>query len=142
MEISLVRKRLVDSIDKAKRAAVERRERADEASRDYEQFLSSVAIPLFKQVSNALRAEGYAIEVSTPGQSVRLTLDRPAGDGIELILDTSGPVPQVIGHTSRTRGRRVIETEQPVRADTAVRDLTEDDVLDFLLRELQPFVER
>ena len=142
MEISIVRKRLIDSIDKAKRAAVERRERADEASRDYEQFLSAVAIPLFKQIGNALRAEGFGFSVSTPGDSVRLTLERPATDGIELTLDTRADVPQVIGHVSRTRGRRVIETEQPVRADVAVRDLTEDDVLSFVLRELQPFVER
>jgi len=142
MEISIVRKRLVDSIERAKRAAAERRERADEASRDYEQFLHAVAIPLFKQIGNALRAEGYAFTVSTPGDSVRLTADRPATDGIELTLDTSGPVPHVIGHVSRTRGRRVIETEHPVRTDVAVRDLTEDDVLAFVLGELQPFVER
>ncbi len=50
-------------------------------------------------------------------------------------------VPVVMGHVSRTRGRRVIESERPI-ADKPVGELTEDDVLEFVLKEIAPFVER
>ena len=50
--------------------------------------------------------------------------------------------PMAIGHASRSRGRRVVESERPIRAGAAVRDLTEDDVLGFVLKELEPLVER
>ena len=61
---------------------------------------------------------------------------------IEVALDTAGAVPQVVGHTSRSRGRRVIESEQPLGGGAGVGDLTEEDVLAFVLKELEPFVER
>ena len=56
-------------------------------------------------------------------------------------LDTSGAAPQVVGRVSRSRGRRVLETERPLGSGP-VRDLTETDVLAFLADALEPFVER
>ena len=76
MEISDVRKRVLETIDRAKRAAAERRVRADEAAREYGVFLERVAVPLFHQLAGALRAEGYLFNVFTPGGSVRLMSDR------------------------------------------------------------------
>ena len=139
MEISLVRKRLTATIDRAKQQAAERRGRSDQASRDFEVFLSKIAIPLFRQVANALRADGYAFTVFTPAGSVRLMSDRAAEDYIEISLDTAGDVPCVMGQTSRNRGRRVIDSERAIGAPDA---LAEDDVLEFLLKELEAFVER
>jgi hypothetical protein len=40
--------------------------------------------------------------------------DRSADDYIELPLDTTETYPQVIGHASRGRGRRVTESETPL----------------------------
>ena len=142
MEISDVRKQVLQAIDRAKRSAAERRTRTDEAAREYEVFLERLAIPVFRQVANALRVEGYLFNVFTPGGSVRLMSDRSAEDYIELTLDTTGEVPRVIGHASRSRGRRIVESEQPIAEANAIRDLTEDDVLRFVVRELEPFVER
>ncbi len=65
--------------------------------------------------------------------------DRSAEDYIEVSLDTSDSVPRVIGHTSRSRGRRVLEFERAIGHPDA---LTEDDVLEFLLKELEAFVDR
>src|SRR5262245_45676681 len=141
MEISEVRKRVLHAIDRAKRTAAERRSRMDQASREYDTFLERVAVPLFHQVAGALRAEGYPFNVFTPSGSVRLISDRAAEDYIELGLDTSGSEPAVIGHTSRRRGRRVIESERPL-ATGAIRNINEEDVLAFVLNELDPFVER
>jgi hypothetical protein len=139
MEIADVRKRLVQTIERAKRQAAERRTRTDEAARAFDTFLSTIAVPLFKQVANALRPDAYLFNVFTPSGSVRLMSDRGAEDYIELSFDPGGEVPQVIGHTSRNRGRRVIESERALGGPGV---LTEEDVLEFLLKELEPFVER
>jgi len=142
MEISDIKRRVVETIERARRQAAGRRTRNDEAARDYETFLNHTAIPVFKQVSNVLRAEGFAFTVFTPGGSganVRLMSDRSAGDYIELSLDTSGEEPVVSGHTGRSRGRRVIESEDAIGPPAA---LTENDVLTFILKALEPLVER
>lgn len=139
MEISEVRKRLLVTIDRAKRTAAERRSRADQAAVAYEQFLERTAVPIFRQVANALRAEGFIFTVFAPGGRVRLMSDRAAENFIELTLDTTEVEPVVTGYTSRIHGRRVTASERPVGPPAA---LTEDDVLEFVLKELEPFVER
>ena len=142
MEISDVRKRVLETIDRAKRAAAERRTRVDEAAREYEAFLNQIAVPMFRQIASALRPQNYSFTLFTPGGSVRLMSDRSADDYIEIVLDTSGPEPRVVGHASRGRGRRVLESETALGGGGPVRDLTEQDVLDFVLKALGPFVER
>ena len=141
MEISEVRQRVLAAIDRAKRGAAERRSRTDEASREFDVFLERLAVPLFRQVANALKAEGYSFTVFTPGGSVRLMSDKSSEDYIELSLDTSGAQPLVVGHSSRARGRRIVESEHPV-GEGPVREISEDHVLRFLMEELEPFVER
>jgi hypothetical protein len=142
MEISNVRKRLLQTIDRAKRAAAERRARADAAAKTYEEFLEKVATPVFRMLASALRAEGHAFSVHTPAGGLRLASDRSAEDFIDFALDTSADPPTVIARVSRARGHRVISAERPVREGTAVERLTEDDVLEFLLGEIVALVVR
>jgi hypothetical protein len=139
MEIADVRKRIYSTIERAKQRAAERRGRGDEAARAYSTFLDTIAVPLFRQVANVLKSEGYMFTVFTPSGSVRLMSDRTAEDFVELTLDTTGDAPHVVGHTSHSRGRRVTENERPIGSPDA---LTEADVLDFLVKELEAFVER
>jgi hypothetical protein len=139
MEISLVRRRLTETIERARKQAAERRTRVDQASRDFDVFLQKIAVPLFRQVANALKADGYAFTVFTPSGSVRLMSDRSASDYIELTLDTAGSEPRVVGQISRARGSRVIDAERAIGAPDAV---TEEQLLEFLLKELEAFVER
>jgi hypothetical protein len=141
MEISDVKRRVQETIERARRAAAERRARSDDAAREYAEFLDRVAIPIFRQVANVLRAQSHVFSVFTPEGSVRLMSDRAAEDYIEIVLDTSGDRPVVAGHTSRVRGRRITESQRPLDAK-AIGDLTEEDVLGFLLKELEPFVEK
>ena len=138
MEISLVRKRLIETIERAKKQAADRRGRSDQAARDFEVFLQKIAVPLFRQIANALKADGYAFTVFTPADSVRLMSDRATDDFIDLSLDADDP-PRVTARTSRTRGRRVIDAERPVGAPA---EISEEQLLDFLLKELEAFVER
>lgn len=141
METSVLRKRVADTIEKAKRAAAERRTRSDEGARSFAVFLDTIAVPLFKQVANVLRASGYVFTVFTPAGAVRLMSDKRPEDYIELTLDTGGEHPLVIGKSSRSHGRNVIEREQSI-AELSVEHLTEEHVLNYLLKEIEPFVER
>jgi hypothetical protein len=139
MEISEVRQRLLQAMERAKRQAAERRVRNDEAGRAFETFLVTIAVPLFRQAVNVLRAEGYPFSLFTPSGSVRVMSDRSAEDFIEVVLDASGDAPHVVGHTSRSRGRRVVESE---RAIGEPESLTAEDLLEFVAKELEAFVER
>jgi hypothetical protein len=141
MEISVVRQRLRETIERAKRRAVERRGRNDEAARTYTSFLDHIAIPLMRQIANALKADGYTFTVFTPTGSVKLMSDRHAEDYIEIVLDTAGDSPAIVGHTSRLHGRAIDEAERPVGSGKP-GDVSEADLFDFLLKELEPFVER
>src|SRR6266702_3445278 len=86
MEISDVRRQVRDTIDRARRHAAERRKLNDQASLAFERFLETVAVPLFKQIANALKIEGYPFTVFTPSGSVRLMSDRSADDYVEATL--------------------------------------------------------
>src|SRR5262245_20643475 len=114
MEVSNVRKRVNETIERARRSAAERRDRSDQAAKAYEVFLENIAVPIFRQVANVLKASGYPFTVFTPGGSVRLMSDRSSDDFIELLLDVAGDRPRVVGHVSRARGRRIVEAERPM----------------------------
>jgi hypothetical protein len=142
MEIPEVRRRVRAAIEQSRRDAGERRERTDTATRAYEQFLAARAVPAFNLMAAALVAEGYRFKVFTPAESVRLAAEGSAEDFIELVLDPSEDPPQVLGRTNVGRGRRAITRERPLRKNTGVADLTEEDVIDFVLGEIPPLLER
>ena len=58
MEVSDVRKRLMQTIERSRQRAAERRGRNDAATRAFGPFLDTIAIPLARQVVSVLRAEG------------------------------------------------------------------------------------
>ena len=141
MEIANVKRRVMETIERARRAAADRRTLTDEAAKEYDVFLERIAVPIFRQIANVLRAQNYPFTVFTPAGSVRLMSDRAAEDYVELVLDTTGSQPTVVGHASRLRGRHITELERPLRPGP-IRELTEDDVLGFVLKELEPLVEK
>jgi len=141
MEISDVRKRVHETMARAKRLAAERRAAADQASREFDTFLQRTAIPLVRQIANVLQVDSYLFTVFTPSGSVRLMSDRSADDFIEISLDTTGGAPRVIGHVTRSRGRRVVESEEVVGSGDPGA-ITEEDLLEYFLKALEPFVER
>ena len=127
-------------MEQARSNASARRARTDAAARDYEKFLVSVAIPVVQQFANVLSAEGHQFSVATPAGSVRLSSQAHGEDYVELALDTTADPPEVVGRTSRGRGRRQIASERAVRDQTAVSELNEEDVLAFLLSEIVPLL--
>ena len=141
MEVSDVRRRLRGAIENARRRGQERRARSEAAAREFETFLPQVAVPVFHTAASALAAEGYRFTVATPAESVRLASETRPEDYLELVLDPGDP-PQVLGRVSRGRGRRHVSSERPLDPAKTPGELTEDDVLAFLVAEIEPFVER
>jgi hypothetical protein len=141
VEVSDVRKRVRETIERARRHAGERRARHDEAGRAFAGFLEETAVPLVKQIANVLKIEGYSFTVFTPSGAVRLMSDRSADDYVEITLQTDADSPNVVGHISRSRGRRILEAERVV-GNGDPGSITEQDLLAFLLKELEPFVEK
>ena len=142
MEVSQVNKRVQLAIEQTRARAQARRNAAASAEKTYALFLETVATPVARQVVNALKVAGINFTLGTPGGGVRLAAERGRDDFIELAFDASGGEPQAVGRVSVTRGSRTIDQTTPVKPGTAIEDLTEEDVLDFLVRALEPWLER
>jgi len=142
MDVSDVRRRLRGAIDAARCEAAARRERSDAAHRDYETFLAQRATPTFRLLASALAGDGHRFTIFTPADSVRLVSESSSDDFIELALDTSLDPPGVVGRTSRGRGRRNVSSERVIREGTSIGDLTDEDVLEFLLPGIVSLIER
>lgn len=142
VEVSLVRNRLNRAIEVARERAKKRRQRTATAERAYEIFLQEVATPVTRLVANTLKVENHAFTVFTPGGGLRLASDRGRDDYVEFALDASADPPQVVGRISHARGSRTLDEERPIKPGTPPEELSEEDVLTFLLDALQPWLER
>ena len=79
-------------------------------------------MPLFRQIANVLKADGYLFTVFTPAAASALMSDRSADDFIELALDTTETYPP--GHRPRQPQPRPPrdESETPLGDGGRVRD--------------------
>ena len=142
MEVSQVRRRLAAAIEQARRSQHQRRERNAEAQRAYDVFLADVAVPITRMVAGALKADGYPFTVATPGGGLRLTSDNRRDDYVEIRLDATMNPPEVVGLTSYGRGSRTITEERPLKPGAAPQAITEEDFLEFVVKALEPWLER
>ena len=142
MEVSEVRKRILDTLARAKIEAAARRARNAEVATAYERFLETVAAPLVHQVASILKVEKFLFAVHTPAGAVRLVSERSPEDFLEIRLDTSGQVPQVVAHTERVKGRETVVEERPIRPGVLVEHLSDQDVLDAVADALTALVEK
>jgi len=142
MEPSDVRRRLRGAIEQAKRRAADRRAVADEASRVWAGRLPEAIVPAFQAMQNVLNGEGYRFTVSTPGETARLSLERSAGEYVEMALDTERELPAVVVRSTRGRGSRTISSERIVAEGPEIAVLGPDAVTGVLIDEIVPFIER
>ena len=142
IETSELRKRLRHAIEERRKTTAARRAKVDAAAAAYTELLDLTATPLVQMLANALRAEGHNFTVFTPNGGLRMALAKSGDDFIEFALDTSQDEPFAALRVNRTRGRRVVQHERPVKERTPVERLSEEDVLRALLEEIAPFVER
>jgi hypothetical protein len=139
-DVAEVRKRIRAEIEKARRDQAERRSRVAEATKAYEEFLGTTAIPVFRMVANVLKAEGLHFEVMTPAGGVRLQSERNRDDAIEMELDTTADPPQPLVTVTRTRGSRVVQSDRSIKGSNPLVQLTEHDVIEMLVEELRPWL--
>ena len=139
MEISDVRRRIRQVSERVHERDASRTRR-DAAVRDYNRFLETVAIPVFRVCVAALKAEGYQFELQTPPGVARLVSERFPDSFIELALDATEGSMLVLGRVRIRRARETTTTERPVCGEPGIAGLTEDGVLRFLLMELEPFL--
>ena len=142
METSDVRKRILDVLGNARRDAAERRKRNSEVLAAYEKFLEIVAVPVCHQIAGVLKAERIPLTVNTPAGAVRLVSERSADDFVEIRLDTTAAMPQVVVHVEHVRGRERFVDVQPLRPGVLVDQLTDQDVLDAIADAIGILVER
>ncbi len=139
-DVAVVRKRVKSAIEQARRDQAERRGRAAEAQKNYELFLETAAVPVFRMFANILKSEGLNFEVMTPAGGVRLQSERQRDDAIEMELDTTADPPQPLVTVTRARGSRVIQTDRSIKGSNPLVQLGEEDVIDMLLDELRPWL--
>ena len=139
-DVGEVRKRIRGEIEKAKRDQAERRTRVGEATRAYEVFLESAAVPVFRMFANVLKAEGLHFEVMTPAGGVRLQSERSRDDAIEMELDSTADPPQPLVTVTRVRGSRVVQSDRSIKGSNPLVQLSEHDVIEMLIEELRPWL--
>ena len=141
MDVSELRKRILRSLDEARKDAAARRVVVDEAAKAYEAFLKDIAVPLMRQATQVLNADGQSFSINTPAGSVRIVDEKSPQTFFEIELDSTGPRTAVIGRTSFVRGRRgpVVE-ERPIGDGKAVDQLSEQDLSEFLVAEIPKLV--
>lgn len=142
VETGEVGRRLKIAMESARRSAAEQRSRDESAHAAYETFLQRVATPLAKQLVNVLKVEGLAFTMFTPAGGLRLSSDRNRDDYVELALERGESGLQVVGHVSRVRGSRTLFETLPIKEGAKVEAVGEEDLLEFLLRVLRPWLER
>ena len=132
-----------DVLAEARKSAAARRTRRDEASRAWAEVLERVALPLTRQLVQVLKAEGHGIQVFTPADQVRISLNGHQEDFVEWRLDTSGEEPAVIERVNQTRGREIVTDERVfVRGVEPISTLSEEHVLDQITRALARLLTR
>jgi hypothetical protein len=141
VEVSHVRNRLRSAIDTARARALTRRQQTTDAERAFESFLVR-ATAVLRQLTGALRAEGLAFTLSTPERALRLASDRSRLDFIELTLAASAEPPAVVVRISQTRGSRTHDEERTLKEGASIDEISEEDVLEFFLEALAPWLER
>jgi hypothetical protein len=143
MDVSELRKRILHALDAARRDASARREVRGEAEKRWETFLSSVAVPVFRQAMDVLKAERQLFSVHTPAGSVRLVSDGSPETFLELVLDLTGAEPQMLGRVSRSlgKGRQHVE-EQPVAPGKPMSEIDENDLAAYLVAAVPKLVVR
>jgi len=139
MDVAELRKRILRELDRpavGASAGGDRRASADSARTAFNRLLNGTIAPLLIQTASILKAEGELCQVHTPSDTARIAFDSSHEDFIEFMLDTTPPA-HVIGRGSlRRKGGTMVE-DRIVGVGKAIEDITDEDVLAFLLPELR-----
>ncbi len=141
-EMSDVSRRVRATIEQARSDAADRRARAARDGAHAREFLELTATPVLRQFASVLKSEGFFFRLSTPAGAVRLVSESRHEDFIDLAVDTTQDPVTIMTAVRHLRGKRVSTAERPLRPGVEIDQLTDKDVLEFLLEALPVFVER
>ncbi len=141
-EMSDVSRRVRAGIEQARLDAADRRARAERDGAQARAFLESTAATVVRQFASVLKSEGFLFRLSTPAGAVRLVSESRHEDFIDLAVDTTQDPVTIMTAVSHMRGTRVSTAERPLRPGVEIDQLTDEDVLEFLIGALPVFVER
>lgn len=142
MEVSEIRRRLQRAIDEARQRQAQRRAFVADTTRAYERILETIATPVFRTLASALTAEGHRFKIETPSGVIRLVREHNSGERLELALDTEREMPAVVLRSTRGRGSRTIAVEEVVAEGPEIADITDSNLVDAVVQQLIPFIER
>lgn len=142
LEVAEVRRRVRLRIETLKHEAAHHRVQVDAASASFGPWLERVAVPLFRQFANVLRAEGLLFRVLTPAGLVRIEAERSAEDFLELRLDTERRPVAIVLRRGYSRGSHLFSDDRVVAEGIDYSHVTATDVLDALVEDAAPFLGR
>lgn len=129
-------------MEDARRRAAERRALIDDTTTAYDRILETIARPLFLTIAAALMPEGHPFDVETPAGLARLVPKGHPEERIELALDTARDVPAIVLRSRRGRGNRTLAIEEVVAEGPAIAEVTDSNLLDAIVQQLIPLLER
>jgi hypothetical protein len=141
-EMSDVSRRVRAAIEQARLDAADRRVRLERDGAQARAFLEATATPVLRQFASVLRSEGFLFRLSTPAGAVQLVSESRHEDFINLAVDSTRDPVTILTMVSHIRGKRVDTAEQPLRPGVEIEQLTDEDVLEFLIGTIPVFVER
>ena len=142
IDLGEVRRQLRLAIEAAKRDAAAHRRDADEAAASFAFLLEHVAVPLFRQFTSALRAEGLLFRVVTPAGAVRIEAERSADNFLELSLAAAQRPIALLLRRGYTRGHHVYTDDRVMAEGADFSGVTPANLLAALLDAATPFIER
>lgn len=129
-------------MDEARRRVVERRALVDDTTAAYDRILDTIARPVFQTIAAALMAEGHRFDIETPARLARLVRKGHPEERIEVALDTERDVPAIVVRSTRGRGSRILAIEEVVAEGSALAEITDSNLLDAIIQQLIPLLER
>jgi hypothetical protein len=142
LDVAEVRRRVRLRIETLKHEAAQHRVQTDAATASFGSWLERVGVPLFRQVTNVLRAEGLLFRVLTPAGHVRIEAERSADDYLDLVLDTERRPVAIVLRRGYTRGHNVFVDERVVAEGIDYSHVSPNDLLDALVEDATPFLSR
>ena len=140
MDVAELRKRILRELDRpvagTERSGGDRRASADSSRVSFSRLLNGTIAPMLIQTASILKAEGELCQVHTPSDTARIAFNSSHEDFIEFMLDTTPPA-HVIGRCSMRRKTGTMVEDRIVGVGKGIDEITDDDVLAFLLPELR-----
>jgi hypothetical protein len=143
MDVAELRKRIRRELERAKLDPSARRQDVDAAHAAFDTLLERTIVPLLQQTSQVLKSEGLGCHTFTPAGSARLALDRGSFNFVEFELDPTAQPPHMIGRLSVDREKDgVVVEEHPVASFKPLDQVSDDDILAFLLPAVRRLASR